>query len=77
MIVDKKPKIVSALEAVEKSNGYIRIINDCSQPSGQALNDYATIQPSSYQTIQDALNAIGPGGINARLIYVQHTGCVA
>ena len=31
------------------------------------LYNYATIEPSSYQTIQDALNTIGPGWYQCKI----------
>ena len=60
LIVTEKPCIVSALGSIDKQNGDVRIIHDCSQPMGQALNDYATIEPLRYQTVQDAIENIGP-----------------
>ena len=57
--VAEKPRIVSALGAIDKQNGEVRIIHDCSQPLGASLNDYATIEPLRYQTVQDAIDNIG------------------
>ena len=44
-VADVKPKIISALSAVPKPDSdEIRLIHDCSQPAGFALNDYADIE---------------------------------
>ncbi len=37
-----KPHLVSALGAVPKRDGNIRLIHDCSMPPGRAVNDYAS-----------------------------------
>ena len=67
VVVNKKPKIVSALGAVYKPNGDVRIIHDYSQPEGSALNEYATIENIRYQSVQDALDCIGPGWYQAKI----------
>ena len=38
----------------------IRLIHDCSQPSGLALNDYATVKHFQYQTLDDAIALLKP-----------------
>ena len=61
-IIKDKPAIVSAMGAIPKSDGTVRIIHDCSRPAGSAANDYAVDMPKQkYQTIQDAINQITPG----------------
>uniref|UniRef100_A0A1I8JHK6 SAP domain-containing protein n=1 Tax=Macrostomum lignano TaxID=282301 RepID=A0A1I8JHK6_9PLAT len=42
--VSAKPTIVSALGAIPKSGGGIRLIHDCSQPQGRAVNDLFACQ---------------------------------
>lgn len=55
VIVSEKPTIVSALGAIKKSDSDIRLIHDCSQPAGKALNDYAgECEKLRYETVQDA-----------------------
>ena len=55
-VTDVEPKIISALSAVPKpDSNEIRLIHDCSQPAGFALNDYADIESFKYQSLQDAL----------------------
>ena len=42
IITKEKPKIISALGAIVKDSGKVRLIHDCSRPQGNALNDLAT-----------------------------------
>ena len=66
--VKTKPRIVSALGAIDKSNGGIRIIHDCSKPDFKALNDYVTkCEPFSYQTVSDACRLINSGYFLAKV----------
>ena len=54
-----RPTIISALGAIPKPNSSdIRLIHDCSQPVGGAVNDYATNDHFRYQTIDDATQMI-------------------
>ncbi len=50
--VKEPPPLISALAAVPKANGGIRLIHDCSQPEGRSLNDYSTKIDVRYQTLQ-------------------------
>ena len=53
-VVDHKPVIVSALNAIPKpGTGEICLIHDCSQPAGVALNDYAECESFKYQSLED------------------------
>ena len=48
-VVNKKPTIISALKAVPKpESDEIRLIHDCSQPKGSALNDHAEIDSFKF-----------------------------
>ena len=61
-VVDHKPVIVSALNAIPKpGTGEIRLIHDCSQPAGVALNDYAECESFKYQSLEDAVELLKPG----------------
>ena len=60
VVVKNKPKIISALGAIPKPDGDVRLIHDCSQPFGSSLNDYSTIDSVKYQSVNDALNMIRP-----------------
>lgn len=66
-IVDSKPTIISGLGVVPKKNGDIRLIHDCSVPAGSAVNDYASKDPCSYQTVSDALKLIKPNWFMAKV----------
>lgn len=55
VIVQSPPKIISALGAIPKDDGAVRLIHDCSQPEGSGVNDYAVLDYDiKYQTVQDA-----------------------
>ena len=72
VISSKKPTIISALSAVPKPNSEeIRLIHDCSQPSGSAVNDYADAESFKYQSLQDAIKLLKPGYFMAS-IDLQH-----
>lgn len=43
VLTSEKPVIVSALGAIMKPEGGIRLIHDCSLPVGQSVNDYAEL----------------------------------
>lgn len=60
IISHDKPHIVSAISAIPKPNGDIRLIHDLSQPPNAGLNAYASVEHFRYETLQDALNVIGP-----------------
>ena len=52
IITDTRPTIISALGAIPKPNsGKVRLIHDCSQPASRAVNDYATLEKQSYQSL--------------------------
>ena len=62
VITDMKPTIVSPLGAVPKpESDEVRLIHDCSQPSGDAVNDYADTESFKYQSLEDALKLLKPG----------------
>ena len=52
VISEVKPTIVSAIGAVPKADSEeIRLIHDCSQPKGTAVNDYADIDMKPFNSI--------------------------
>ena len=68
IVTPNKPKIVSALGAIPKSDGAIRLIHDASRPSGAAVNDYSAAMPKQrFQSIQDVINLITPNCFFAKL----------
>ncbi len=65
-MVSEKPRIVSALGAIPKDTApglkrKVRIIHDASRPAGSAVNDLASKTPFQYQSVQDAMDMLGPG----------------
>ena len=68
IITDDKPRMISAIGALPKKDpNKIRIIHDCSRPTGSSLNSYATPDHFSYQNIQDATDYIRPGSFMAKV----------
>lgn len=67
LIVQKTPKIISALGAIVKPNGKIRLIHDCSRPQGNSLNDFWDKETFSYACIQDAVDNIERGHYLAKV----------
>ena len=45
IVTPQKTKIVSALGAIPKSDGAIRLIHDASRPSCAVVNDYSAAMP--------------------------------
>jgi hypothetical protein len=67
-VVDYKPTIVSGLAAIEKTDGSVRLIHDCSRPVGHGANDYATKDAQlRYQSIKDAIELVTPGAFLAKV----------
>jgi len=61
VVVEKPPLLISAIGAIEKSDGGVRIIHDCSQPKGLGLNDYVAEKLSvKYQSVQEAAQLLAP-----------------
>ena len=68
VVTDMKPTIVSALGAVLKpESDEVHLIHDCSQPSGDAVNDYADIESFKYESLEDALKLLKPGYYMAKV----------
>jgi len=63
---ETKPTLVSSLGAIPKPNGKVRLIHDCSRPGG-GLNSYATTTPFAYQTVDEAIKLLLPGGYMAKV----------
>ena len=65
--VDTKPTIVSALGAIPKGPGKVRLIHDCSRPEGLSLNSYAEIDRVQFQTVREATSFLKPGYYMAKV----------
>lgn len=62
VLSNKKPDIISALGAIKKSDGGIRLIHDCSLPEGQAVNDYAELSEHyKFETVDSVVKNLKPG----------------
>ena len=67
-VIHQKPLIVSALGAIKKSSGKIRLIHDASRPPGSALNNYAELEmKQSFQSIRDATELLSHGAYMAKI----------
>ena len=60
LIVDRKPAVVSAMAAIPKEDGSVRLIHDGSRPIGAAMNNYSQPDPVKFQTLQDACQLAKP-----------------
>ena len=68
VITDIKPTIVIALSAVPKPDSdEVRLIHNCSQPAGLAVNDYVDLESFKYRTLEDALDFLKPGYYMAKI----------
>ena len=69
-LAEVKPRIVNVLGTVPKKDSpEFRIIHDCSQPQGFAVNAHAgphTVK-QKYQSVDDALRLIKPGYYMAKI----------
>ena len=66
-VVNKKTKLISALAAIPKQDGKIRLIHDASQPTGGALNDYAEKGQCVYESVKDAIKIIKPNSFMGKI----------
>lgn len=57
-LAPEKPIITSAIGAVKKSGGGIRLIHDASRPEGLSLNDMWAKEPFKYTSLQDGIDLI-------------------
>ena len=65
---DFTPKIISPLGILQKPDGGVRIIHDCSMPLGSAVNDFAGDLPKQkYQTVDDASKLVTPDCFMAKV----------
>ena len=67
VVVNNPPPIISALGAVPKGDGGLRLIHDGSRPSGAALNDYAVLESQKFQSLDDAVSLLSPHAFLAKV----------
>ena len=67
-VVSEPPDIISPLGVLEKPDGGIRLIHDCSMPPGQAVNDYSTEEwHQRFARVEDAAALITEGCFMAKV----------
>ena len=55
VICGTKPDIISPMAAIPKPDGDVRLIHDCSRPTGKAVNDYCTTDwHQKFSRVDDA-----------------------
>lgn len=74
--VSTKPRIVSALSAVPKSDNTVRLIHDLSRPDGLSVNSMATKDPFQCESVADALSCVQPGWFMAKVDLQSAYRCV-
>ena len=66
IITSERPTVVSALAAIEKPDGDVRLIHDLSRPEDNSVNDYAAKDECHYTSIGEALAFCCPNGYMCR-----------
>lgn len=67
VVASRKPTVISALGAIPKTDGSVRLIHDGSRPVGGAMNDYSTPDSVKFQSLQDACTLAKPGYYMAKI----------
>jgi hypothetical protein len=67
VIASQKPTVISALGAIPKADGSVRLIHDGSRPVGGAMNDYSTPDSVKFQSLQDACTLAKPNYYMAKI----------
>ena len=61
MEVNVPAVIISPIGVIDKSNGGIRLIHDCSRPHGQSVNDHAPqLDKQRFESVDCATNQVKP-----------------
>ena len=61
------PLITSALAAIPKTDGSMRVIHDLSRPMDNGVNSYANKEPCEYQSFNNALQLLKPESYIAKV----------
>ena len=68
VVCKKKPDIISPMAAIPKPDGDVRLIHDCSRPTGRAVNDYCTTDwHQKFSRVDDAAALMTPGCFFAKV----------
>ena len=65
--VENPPLITSALAAIDKPDGDIRLIHDLSRQFNGSVNDFATKDACEYETLSDAITLLTPSSYMAKV----------
>ena len=67
-IVPEPPEIISPIGVIEKPDGGVRLIHDCSVPKGKAVNDYCTTDwHHRFARVDDAATLVTEGCYMAKV----------
>lgn len=67
-IVPDPPCIISPMGVIQKPDGGIRLIHDCSRPSGLAVNDYCSTEwKQKFSTVDEAAALVTEGCFMAKI----------
>ena len=67
-VVSQPPDIISPLGVIEKPDGGVRLIHDCSMPPGKAVNDYSTEEwHQKFARVDDAAALVTEGCFMAKV----------
>ena len=61
IICEKPPSLISPIAVIPKPDGNVRLIHDCSHPTGQAVNDYCSSEwKQSFSRVDDVVSLMTP-----------------
>ena len=67
-VVSEPLDIISSLGVIEKPDGGVRLIHDCSMPEGRAVNDYSTEEwHQKFARVDDAAALVTEGCFMAKI----------
>ena len=68
VICESPPTIISPMAAIPKPDGDVRLIHDCSRPSGRSVNDYCSSEwKQKFARVDDASNFMTKGCFFAKV----------
>ena len=68
VICDTTPEIISPMAAIPKPNRDVRLIHDCSRPSGKSVNDYCSSEwKQKFSRVDDAASLMTEGCFFAKV----------
>ena len=68
IVYEERPKFISPMAAIPKPDGDVRLIHDCSRPTGQAVNDLcSTDWKQKFARVDDAASLMTEGCFFAKV----------